>query len=171
MRLGRLALVLVLVPFLALISCAQQEESAESAAMEMAMTAVDLEATGNMIAETHDAYVTAFVEGDAAALAALYSDDGMRMAPNQAADRGRDAIQAAFEMQFEMTSSRTLELETIDYGASGDLVYSVGTYALGYEIEGEAVTESGKWLVVSRVTAEGEWQVVAQAWNSDLPIE
>jgi ketosteroid isomerase-like protein len=171
MRLGRLALVLVLVPFLALISCAQQEEDAESQAMEMAMTAVDLEAVGNTIAEMNDAYIEAFVGGDAAALAAMYSADGMRMPPNLTADRGREAIQAAFAKQFEMTASRTLELETIDYGASGELVYSVGTYAVGYEMEGEPVTDSGKWLVVSRVSPEGEWQVVAQVWNSDLPIE
>ncbi len=171
MRLSKLAPVLALVPFLAMISCAQQEEGAEVEAMEMAMTTVDMETIGNMIAETHDAYIAGWVDGDAAALAALFTDDGIRMPPNEEANRGRAAIEAVFAQTFEVTSARTLELETIDYGASGDLVYSIGTYVVGWEVEGEVVSELGKWLVVSRTTPTDEVEIVAQIWNSDIPIE
>lgn len=170
MRLSRIALVLVLVPTPALISCAQQEEGGEAESIEMGMVG-DLEAVGNAIAAANDAFTQAFVDGDAAALAAMYAEDGMWMAPNEETVRGREGIEARFAEQFGATTARNLTLETFDYGASGDLAYAAGNYTLALETEGEPVTDQGKYLVLMKLTADGDWEIVAHIWNSDLPEE
>lgn len=169
MRGRRLTLLLVLIPCLALISCAQRAEEEQSGqAMEMAMT-VNMEELEASIAATNSQYVEAFINGDAAALAALYAEDGMRMAPYEETVQGKAAIEAVFSEMFMASTARELTLTTTDYGASGNLAYSVGTYSLSFEMEGGQVLDEGKYLTVSKQVPDGTWEVYAQIWNSNLP--
>ncbi len=169
MRGRKLTLLLVLIPFLALISCAERAEEGQSGqAMEMAMT-VNMEELGASIAATNTQYVEAFISGDAAALAAFYAQDGMRMAPYEETVQGRAAIEAAISEMFMASVNRNLTLKTTDYGASGNLAYAVGTYSVSYEMEGEQVLDEGKYLTLSKLAPDGTWEVYAQIWNSNLP--
>jgi uncharacterized protein (TIGR02246 family) len=137
--------------------------------MEMSM-AVDLEALGAAIAEMNVAWTAAFQGGDAAALAALYTDDAARMAPNEETVRGRAVIEQIFTEMFATTSARTIDINTTDYGAGGNVAYAIGTYSFSYEMEGATKTDEGKFLTVSELTDDG-WRITAHSWSSNLPLE
>jgi ketosteroid isomerase-like protein len=171
MKLTRLSLALVLVPCLALISCARQaDEGSAGETMEMAM-AVDMEELGTVIAEATDAFIEAYETGDAAALAAMYTEDGMRMAPNQETVRGQAAIEAVYTGLFENSANRAVTMTPFDYGASGDLAYTAGTYTSRTEVDGEAVTDEGKYITVARLMPDGTYKILCLVWNSSLPAE
>ncbi|KPK80155.1 MAG: hypothetical protein AMS25_09910 [Gemmatimonas sp. SM23_52] len=167
------ALALVLVPSLLLVSCAREaQEEAAGEALEMAMT-WSLEDLGEAIAEMDTRYVEAFTSGDAAAISGLYVDDAMRMPPNMAMLRGKEAIEAYFAGMFGATGARALTLEPVEFGTSGNLAYVVGRYSYTIEVEGAATPEhdEGKYLALSTLTEDGTWKMLAQIWNSDLPAE
>lgn len=170
MKLLRLALVLVLVPGLGLVACAEQagEEGAET--MEMAM-AVDMEALGEAIADITAQWDAAYEAGDAASLAALYTEDAFRMPPFEATERGREAVEQAYAEMFAATSEREITINPIEYGGSGNLSFTVGTYSYSYLMEGETFTDEGKYLVVSKMADDGTWKILAHSWSSNLPDE
>jgi len=169
MRFTKLALALVLVPSLGLVACAEQAGE-QAAQMEMAMT-VDLEALGEAFAAVRADYKAAYEAGDAAALAALYSEDATRYPPNAAAISTRAAIEQEFAQSFAATTGRQITITQTDMGASGKLAYSIGTYSYGYQIEGEAepVADEGEWVAISKLGEDGTWRIYAHLWNSTLP--
>lgn len=61
-------------------------------------------------------------------------------------------------------------LTRIDVARSGDLAYSMGTYAATLRGEnGQLVTEPGKWLSVWRRQSDGAWRIVVDTYNTDIP--
>ncbi|UCC48430.1 MAG: DUF4440 domain-containing protein [Gemmatimonadota bacterium] len=171
MRFTKLALVLVLVPSLGLISCAEQAGE-QAAQMEMAMT-VDLEALGEAFAAVQAEYKAAYEAGDAAALAALYTEDATRYPPSAEVISGRAAIEQEFAEAFATTSGRQITITQTDMGGSGKLAYSIGTYSYSYQVEGvaEPVADEGEWMVVSKLGEDGTWTIYAHLWNSTLAKE
>lgn len=170
MKLTKTALVLVLVPCLSLVACAEQAGEEGAQTMEMAMT-VDMEALGEAIAEINASWTEAFQMGDAASLTAMYTEDAFRLAPNEPTLRGREAIEQAFTTLIERTTARTITINTTEYGAGGNLAYSIGTYTASYEVEGETDQDEGKYLVLSKLADDGSWKIYAHIWSSDLPLE
>ena len=103
-------------------------------------------------------------------LAALYTEDAVRMPPNQTAVEGRAAIQAALEQQAEVVTELTITpLET---AGLGDLAYSKGTYSGTMTVEGspEPISDTGKYLVIVRKQPDGSWLMAEHIWNSDRPL-
>jgi ketosteroid isomerase-like protein len=170
MRISRIALVLVLVPFLALISCSQQAgEEAQGQAMEMAMS-VSLEELGESIATMHTQFIEAYEGEDGTAIAQMFTEDGMRMEPNMEMVRGRAAVEAAMTAQFDMIEAPQLTIETIDFGTSGDLAYDIGTYTVSYEMGGAVNADEGKYVVVMKLGPDG-WKILTHIFSSSLPEE
>jgi len=169
MRYTKLALALVLVPFLGLIACAEQAGEQE-AQMEMAMT-LDLEALGETFAAVQADYKAAYESGDAAALAALYTEDATRYPPSAEVISGRAAIEQEFAQAFAATTGRQITITQTDMGGIGRLAYSIGTYSYSYQIEGEAepVANEGEWMAISKLGEDGTWKIYAHLWNSTLP--
>ncbi len=84
-------------------------------------------------------------EGDAAAAAALYTEDGKLLAPNADFLSGRDAIQGFFQGAID-GGIKGLNLSTLELEIQGDTAYEVGTYEL--VADGGAVADSGKFIVI-----------------------
>jgi uncharacterized protein (TIGR02246 family) len=168
MKITKTALVLVLVPCLGLVACAEQAGEEAAQTMEMAM-AVDMEALGEAIGEINANWSEAFQAGDAATLAAMYTEDAFRLAPNEPTLRGREAMEQSFVTLVESTIARTITINTTEYGGVGNLAYSIGTYAVSYEMEGGTEQEEGKYLVLSKLADDGSWKIYAHMWSSDSP--
>lgn len=170
MKLTKTALVLVLVPFLGLLACAEQAGEEGAQTMEMAMT-VDMEAVAEAFAAVQAEYVRAFEAGDATALAALYTDDGINLPPDAEVAKGREALEQSFAAVFAETVSRELTITQTDMGASGNLAYSIGTFSATYHVEGVAdpVMDEGEFIVVSKLTEDGTWKIYAHMWTTSMP--
>ena len=123
------------------------------------------------IAKIRTAYQTAAGASDGAAIAKLYAPDGLAMHPNTAAVKGRAAIEAfhkAFGQQWMMHGITITPTET---KIVGDTAIDVGTYKqqLMAQKGGWVFDDKGKYLVLLKKDASGNWWVTHSISNSDLP--
>jgi uncharacterized protein (TIGR02246 family) len=157
MRFPTYALLFVLGLSLALLSCAQPEEW-------------DVAAVRKVIEETNAKFTEAFNRGDAAGVAALYTDDATVMPPNDEMVKGRQGIQDLLNGFMQM-GGKDLTLTTVDVSGSGNTAYEIGKYSFTLQPEGQAaMTDSGKYVVVWKRQADGTWKLHVDIWNSDMPL-
>jgi ketosteroid isomerase-like protein len=72
-------------------------------------------------------YERAWLAGDAAALASLFTEDGVALQNNKPPIRGRAAIQAAYEHQ----GSSRLRLRALSFDVGEEIGYIIGAYHFG----------------------------------------
>jgi len=103
------------------------------------------------------------------AAATHYAEHAVFMVPNLPALEGRAAIRTWFAGGPPFTSF-TLTPKEID--GRGDLAYVRGTWTLGIAAAGKtpATQDHGKFLEVRRKQADGSWLMVADIFNSDVPL-
>ena len=123
------------------------------------------------IAKVRSAYQTAAGSQDGAAIAKLYTADGVEMPPNAPAAKGRAAIEAfhkAFAQQWMMHGMTITPTET---KVTGDTAYDVGTYkqSLMAQKTGTMVEDKGKYIVLLKKDAGGAWLISHAIYNSDNP--
>lgn len=121
---------------------------------------------------THDAILAAnktfmetYSQGDAAGIAALYTEGGQFILPNSDFITGREAVQATFQ-SFIDQGIKTIELETIEIEDYGDTASEVGKYTL--KDEGGQVLDHGKLLVIWKQES-GQWKLHRDIINSSMP--
>jgi uncharacterized protein (TIGR02246 family) len=124
------------------------------------------------IAKVRSAYQTAAGTQDGAAIAKLYTADGVEMPPNGPAAKGRAAIEAfhkAFGQQWMMHGMTITATET---KVHGDYAYDIGTYkqSLMPMKGGAVVDDKGKYVVLLKKDASGNWLVTHAIYNSDVPL-
>ncbi len=121
------------------------------------------------IRDFNDLVVEAVLANDASALTAVYTEDGVRMAPNEPAQQGRAAIQAAHEASRANVTKLSITPSEID-GLDG-LAYVRGTYSITFaEGMAEPLTETGKYIWILRQQPDGSWLEAAAIWNHDQPL-
>lgn len=122
--------------------------------------------------DVYDAIVNAdqefmriFSQGDAAGIAALYTENGQFLLPNSDFVKGRQAIQSTFQALMD-SGVKTVKLEALEVEGYGDTAFEVGRYIL--EGEGGQVLDKGKFVVIWRQEA-GQWKLHRDIINSSLP--
>ncbi len=158
MRSSSVILVFVVVMSLTLISCTGQQ----SQQMEMAQVS---EAINKVNAE----FMDAFKNGDAAGVAALYTDDTTLMPPNSEIIKGREGVQNFWNGGMQM-GIKEVTLTSVDVSGVGNLAYEIGNYSLKIQPEGqEATSDQGKYIVVWKKDMDGTWKLHADIWNTSMP--
>lgn len=113
-----------------------------------------------------ESWGAAYNAGDDAAVAAFYTEDGIRMPPNAPAVEGREAIQGQIAASREMGAAK-VEIATDETIISGEFGFSRGTYTI-HDAEGNAV-DAGKWMQVAKKVGDA-WYAYRDIWNSDSPM-
>ena len=130
--------------------------------------AVDTQAEGDRIRELDRQWSEAAGRHDAQAFASYYAEDGMVMPPNVPTARGPAAIQ---ETMTPLLSDTTWEVSwqatDVHVADSGDMAWLHGSFTIRNRATGEDV-DRGK-LVEVWEKRNGEWKVVADIFNSDMP--
>lgn len=122
------------------------------------------------IEATNARSIEAWGRGDAASVAALYTEDATVLPPNSQIVRGRKEVER-FWKQMMQRGVRVVELRTLDVTQSGDFAYEVGAYALQIRPKrGRATTDKGKYVVVWKRQHDGSWQLAVDIWNTDSPL-
>ncbi len=103
--------------------------------------------------------------GDAAAVAALYTDDGAVLPPNAAVLRGRAAIEAFWQAVMNM-GVKAVRLSSVEVDDHGGTAIEVGNYTLSGE--GDQQLDAGKYVVVWKHD-QGVWWLHRDIWNTSLP--
>ena len=102
---------------------------------------------------------------DAAAIAAVYADDGAVLPPNGTTVSGRAAVER-FWVDF-MSGGIAGGINDIEVYASGDLGYKVGTYVI--TDPGGKTIDVGKYVEIWR-HVDGKWQLSHDIFNSDMSL-
>jgi uncharacterized protein (TIGR02246 family) len=110
-----------------------------------------------------------YERGDAAGMAALYTDDGVILPPGRAAIRGREAIAAYWRLgPGERVTAHRVTSDSVV--VRGDVAYDYGVYVVSGEQEGKAWGPShGKYVITWREVGPGTWRMHLDIWNGSSP--
>ena len=162
-------LLLLSATALLLPACQAGDRSENTVAEGNAAAAADAGTDEQAIRGQVERWLQLIKAKDAAAIAALYAEDGAVMPPNAPIGKGRPAIQQTWASMMQ-TPGFDLNIipEQIIVSSAGDMALDRGTYRLNISPNGAAVTDTGKYVVVWRKIGN-EWKAAADIFNSDLP--
>lgn len=116
-------------------------------------------------------WMAAFNQGDAAAVAALYTDDATLMPPNSATIEGREGVQDFWHGAIQ-SGLKDASLTTVSVQASGETAYEIGKFSLTAHSPGkDPQVVSGKYVVVWQKGSDGAWKLHVDIWNSSMPAQ
>ena len=122
------------------------------------------------IEDAEATFTAAFNRGDAAGVAALYTENATLLPPNSEMIQGRQGVQDFWAGGIQM-GLKDVTLTTVDVGGSGDTAYSSGKYTLNIQPEGqEGMSDSGKYVVIWKLQDDGTWKYHVDIWNSSMPM-
>lgn len=122
---------------------------------------------GEDFTDTSERWEKAYNAGAAAAVAALYTEDGVVLPPNAGVQQGRKAIQAFIEKDIAANKGNKLEIESVESSKSGDLGFGRGTWRM--KDPSGKVLDEGNWVEVRKMV-DGQWHIHRDIWNSDRPL-
>lgn len=102
-------------------------------------------------------YERLWAAGDAAGLAALFTDDGFAMQNGRPPVRGRAAIQQAYA-----NARGPLRLRALAFGEDGTVGYIIGAFAYG-----EEPGDMGKFVLALRREPGGPWLIASDIDNTN----
>ncbi len=117
------------------------------------------------IEATNAQFMAAFSEGDAAGVAACYTEDAQFMPPNGEIVRGREGIQKALQGLID-AGIKGIQLETVEVEGHGDTAYEVGKGTLMGE--DEQTIDEVKYIVIWK-KVDDAWKLHRDIFNSNLP--
>ena len=108
---------------------------------------------------------------DWASFAAGFTEDAVRMPPNEPLHQGRAAIEAWASANWGLLTPIAYTQEALEIDGRGELAYAWGSYSWTGEVPGvpEPITDVGKFLVILRKQADGTWLVSHAIFNADAP--
>jgi ketosteroid isomerase-like protein len=114
---------------------------------------------------THELLMRSIAQRDAAAVAALYSEDGQLLPAYSSVIRGKAAIQAFWQGCLDMGIT-SLQRSSVEMELFHSTANEVGTYLL-YGRNGKVI-DIGKYVVIWKEQA-GQWKIHRDIWTSNLP--
>ena len=107
-------------------------------------------------------------DGDAAAIAALYTADARLLPTNFEIMKGTQAIQAFWQGGIDM-GIKGATLETLEVQVKEDIAYEVGKYTLKIQVSADqTITDEGKYVVIWK-RENDSWKLDVDIWNTSLP--
>jgi uncharacterized protein (TIGR02246 family) len=113
-----------------------------------------------------DARAEAFRQGDASAIAARFTQDGLLMAPGAPAAQGRDAVRAYYQKLFDQFELG-LESGYDEVSVSGNLAFGRGFAKVTARPKagGPTSISTAKYLNILRRQPDGSWLTTHDIWN------
>jgi uncharacterized protein (TIGR02246 family) len=108
------------------------------------------------------AFIAAFLRGDSAAIAQLYTENAQVIAPGEPVARGRAAIAAAWQNAID-SGVKDVKLQTAEVESAGDLASETGTVRL---VAKDGSITQARYVVVWKREG-GRWKLHRDIWNSE----
>lgn len=157
---------LMLGTLAAAAACAPPAEQEGQATAEMAD--VQQEAA-EMFVATAAAWDAALMGHDVEGVLALFAADPAMMPPGAPTAAGVDAVTEVLQGMYGMGAIQVRN-DVDGVRASGNLAVGWGPYTLTLTPpDGEATTQTGKWMAIAEKQADGTWKAVRNIWNHDAP--
>ena len=132
---------------------------------------VDVEAEQAALRAAADAYHEAAQAADADTVSGLYTNDGLMLPPNAAAEEGLEDIRN-FATAFTQTPGFGIRFDDVrvEVAASGDMGYTLANAVVSIDRwDGEPVQDQVRDFHLWK-KQDGEWKVAIDIWNSELPL-
>jgi ketosteroid isomerase-like protein len=182
MRYAHFPIVALPLFLVAASACGPGQEPAETPAEEAAAGEAaagepvsDEAAAAAAEAETlralEETVVAAFKAGEIDALAALYPEDVLVLAPNQPTLVGKDEVLAWLQGFFGQFTVDEFASPVEEVVVADAWAFSRGTFGwtLSPKAGGDPVRDGGKFIVIWRRAPDGSWMRARVIWNSDGP--
>jgi uncharacterized protein (TIGR02246 family) len=129
----------------------------------------DIESTNAAIQALNQQWEKSFENHDPAGLAALFTEDCVRMPQGGPATVGRPALEAAYRQDFAEVwkAQAKVMLNAEEVIISGDYAFARGADTLVQDQDGTHVEETGKWLFIYSRQPDGTWKYHWIAFNSN----
>lgn len=142
---------------LALSSCSTQQPNASNATTEL---------------RSLDAKLGQAIDSkDATAIAAFYAEDAILMPTAEPIIKGKAAIREEWKHILAIPAfENESKLGGVQVASAGDLGYTYGSYRSRLMGEdGKLTMEPGKWLTIWKKQPDGDWRIVVDTYNTDIP--
>jgi uncharacterized protein (TIGR02246 family) len=122
------------------------------------------------IDDVRNRYVAAYNAGDAAGVAALFAEDAVSMPDHAPALMGRAAIENSMKQTFAQNTVN-ITVTPGETEITGDIAHEHGTFSVTVtpKAGGNAMTETGKYLVILKRGSDGTWLVHHDIDNTNAP--
>lgn len=117
------------------------------------------------IEKVNKTWMAAVKNQDAEAVAALYAEDAMLMAPNAPSIHGKNGAKDFFASAMS-SGIKEVSLSTEEVHGDGDFAIERGAYEM--RVDGNTVVDKGKYLVHWK-NIDGEWKFYRDMFSSDMP--
>ena len=110
----------------------------------------------------------AFNQGNAAAIARHFTEDGILMAPDRPVAKGRHEVEGYYGEIFS-TYQTSLESYYEEVEVSGDLAFGRGEARVRLigKINDDTTYSSSKYLNILKRQADGSWKTTHDIWNDN----
>jgi uncharacterized protein (TIGR02246 family) len=129
------------------------------------MTQMTLAEIRDAITAANETFAAAFSRGDAAGLAALYTEHGQILPPNSEFVTGQQAVQAFWQAIIDMGITGA-QLVTAEVEGHGDTAIEIGQFTL--TDEGGRALDKGKYIVIWK-QEDGQWKLHRDIFNTSMP--
>jgi len=129
----------------------------------------DTEKISEAITASNELFMEALNNGDATALANLYTEDGQILPQGEDFYTGKEAIRKFFANALE-NKKITTTLKTVEVGGMGKTAYEVGKYEYTTLVEDVKTISKGKYIVIWK-QVEGKWLMHRDIWNDNPPLQ
>ena len=131
----------------------------------------DPRAEENTIRQADINWAKAAASKDVEKIVSYYADDGSIYPPNAPAAAGKPAITVAWTGMVNLPGFMVSWVPSrVEVAKSGELGWSAGTYTLTTSMSGTAANDHGKYVAIWKKQQDGNWKVVADIFNSDMPV-
>jgi uncharacterized protein (TIGR02246 family) len=113
--------------------------------------------------------VKAFEAKDDSASASVYAEDAIVLAPNSPMIKGREGIRAFHKAA--LPTLHDFKIKTVKIEVADSLAYEIGEYIMTIQPpNAPAIQDTGKYVEVFKLQPNGSWLIVADIFNSNLPL-
>ena len=119
------------------------------------------------IRKADDVFQTNFKNGDAAAVAELYTQNGMLLPGGSDFIKGKNAIRDFWRGAMDM-GIKQARLDIRETELCGETAIEVGEYRLSGSDGG--VLDQGKYIVIWK-QEDGQWKLHRDIWNTSMPAQ
>jgi uncharacterized protein (TIGR02246 family) len=109
---------------------------------------------------------------DVAGATANYADDASWLPPNAPLVQGKAAIRNAWAQLLAIPGLKIeWQVIKVDVSQAGDMAYTLYKYQMSMNApNGASINDTGKDMAVWKKQSDGTWKMVADTFNSDMPM-
>lgn len=150
-----------LAMLLALTACQTRPAGEAQLGGAVTSTAEELAQVRSTIEAAEKQWSAAYLAGNSAGIANLYAEDAASIPATGEWNRGRAAIAADMQSQFDTVTVTAREDITEEVILAGDHAFEVGHYSWAgtSKTNGTPVSGKGRYMVVWQKDADGNWRI------------